>query len=115
MDAEKTGRIQIVCFDICGETLTCANIYGWKGSRPGTAEAERTDDLICICRLEFERMPPGPTLIAGDFNGPLEAFPTIMSMFKEEGWMDVGANSEKCGATPTSQHAKSTQVRAKPG
>ena len=76
LDAVKTGRIQIVCCDINGQTLVVANIYGWTGGRPGTPEAERTDDLICICKVQFESMAPGPKAICGDFNGPIEAFPS---------------------------------------
>jgi hypothetical protein len=45
-------------------------------------------------------MPPGPKLIAGDLNGPLEAFPTLMTMLREEGWTDVGADQAKCGGNP---------------
>ena len=30
-DAEKMGRCKTDCVDIAGETLVCANVYGWSG------------------------------------------------------------------------------------
>ena len=99
-DAAKTGRICIVCFDIAGQNLACATIYGWKGGKVGTAEAARTDDLICICKLEFCRMPPGPKVIGGDLNGPIEAFPTLVELIKEGGWTDIGADAGVCKGEP---------------
>ena len=50
-DAEKTGRCKIICTDIGGHTLACANIYGWSGGVSGSMEAERTDDVLAIIRM----------------------------------------------------------------
>ena len=56
-DAEKTGRCNIFCVDIAGQTLACANVYGWSGGIKGSKEAERTDDILAIIRMQFEKMP----------------------------------------------------------
>ena len=95
-DALATGRCNIFCFDIGGQTLVCANIYGWTGGSKGSKEAERTDDIISIVRMQFRQMPPGPKLICGDLNACTEALPTLKWMLKEEGWTDVGNNSSIC-------------------
>ena len=90
VDAEATGRCMIRCMDVGGVTMACANIYGWTGGVVGSKEAARTDDLLAIVRMQFAKLPPGPKMICGDFNGCLEAFPTIIDMIKEEGWTDIG-------------------------
>ena len=110
-DAIKIGRLLIVCCDLNGQTLAIANVYGWTGGRMGSVEAERTDDLFCICKLQFEELPPGPRMICGDFNGPLQAFPTLVEMMRSEGWTDIGADSAKCGGRPN-QPTSHTNVTA---
>ena len=99
-DAEATGRCKIVCTDLGGCTLACANIYGWTGGTVGSKEAARTDDTLTIVRMQFKQLPPGPKLICGDFNGPLEAFPTAGEMLKDEGWTDIGNDAKMCGGKP---------------
>ena len=50
-DAEATGRCMILCVDLGGTTLVCANVYGWTGALRGSMGAARTDDLITIVRM----------------------------------------------------------------
>jgi hypothetical protein len=76
--------------------LAVANIYGWTGGTPGSNEAERTDDILAIVRQQFKEMLPGPKAIVGDFNGTVEAFPTLQAMLEEEGWTDVGNSEAIC-------------------
>ena len=59
-DAEATGRCMILCVDLGGTTLVCANVYGWTGGLKGSMEAARTDDIITIARMQIEKMPKGP-------------------------------------------------------
>ena len=74
-DAEATGRCIILCTDVGGVTLACANVYGWTGGIKGSKEAARADDILTIIRRQFSKLPPGPKLICGDLNGNLDAFP----------------------------------------
>ena len=99
-DAIATGRCRITCMDLDGCTLTVANLYGWTWGQIGTYEAERTDDLVAIVRKQFAAMPPGPKAIVGDLNGPIEAFPTLMELIKEEGWTDIGNHHTICEGMP---------------
>ena len=91
-DAEKTGRCKICCIDIGGQTLACANVYGWSGGTGGSKEAERTDDILAIIRMQFKAMDPGPKLICGDLNAQRGCLPNLETMIKEEGWTDVGGD-----------------------
>ena len=100
LDAEASGRCMILCADLGGCTLTCANLYGWTGGTVGSKEAARTDDLITIVRMQFSKMPAGPKIICGDLNGSREAFPTIGEMIAEEGWTDIGNDPMKCKGRP---------------
>ena len=79
----------ILCVDLGGSTLACANVYGWTGGIKGSKEAARTDDILTIARMQFRKMPKGPALICGDLNGNLDAFPSILEMIAEEGWTDI--------------------------
>ena len=99
-DAERSGRCKIVCFDAGGVTLACAIVYGWTGAKKGNSLAARTDDILAIIELQFEAMDPGPTLIMGDLNSSLEAFPTAMALIKEHGWTDIGNDDSKCNGKP---------------
>ena len=45
-------------------------------------------------------MDVGPKAISGDLNGPLEAFPTILEMIKDQGWTDVGGHEAICKGKP---------------
>ena len=71
-----------------------------RGGLPGTEEAARTDDPTAIIRIQMSKLPPGPKMIWGDFNGSLEAFPTICDMSKEEGWTGIGNDTTKCSGRP---------------
>ena len=90
----------ILCVDLGGTTLVCANVYGWTGGIKGSKEAARTDDIITIVRMQFEKMPKGPKMICGDLNGNLEAFPSVIELIKEEGWTDIGNDEALCGGRP---------------
>ena len=46
--------------------------------------------------MQFEVLPPGPKLIAGDLNGSPEAFDTITTLIAEHGWTDVGMVAKLC-------------------
>ena len=76
-DAEKTGRCNIFCVDIAGQTLACANVYGWSGGIKGSKEAERTDDILAIVRMQFEKVPPGPKLSCGTLMPSGDACPPL--------------------------------------
>ena len=67
-DAFATGRCAMYEVGLKGTTLAIAVIYGWTGGRKGSAEAARTDDILTIVQMQFESMPVGPKLIAGDLN-----------------------------------------------
>ena len=99
-DVVATGRCRINCCDIDGSTLAVANIYGWTGGLPWTIEAERTDDIIAIVRKQFAEMASGPEAIVGDLNGPVDVFPTLLAMIKEEGWTDIGDPATICNGRP---------------
>ena len=86
--------MQFFCVDIAGHTLVCANVYGWSGGIKGSKEAERTDDILAITRMQFEKMPPGPKLICGDFNAQRGCLLTLEAMLAEEGWADIGNDSK---------------------
>ena len=109
-------RVEIYCIDLTGSTLAIAVIYGWTGGSKGTPEAARTDDLIAIVRMQFQLMDQGPKIIAGDLNGPIEAFPSLQAMLRDQGWFDVGAADDKCGGTPrqptchTNEGARETRI-----
>ena len=45
-------------------------------------------------------MPSGPNATVGDLNGPVDAFPTLLAMIKEEGWTDIGDHSTICNGRP---------------
>ena len=94
------GRCKIYCVDIAGETLVCANVYGWSGGVKGSKEAERTDDILAIVRMQFKRMAPGPKLICGDFNAQRGCLPNLETMLGEEGWTDVGDDNNATGGKP---------------
>ena len=55
-------------------------------------------------------------MIVADFNGPVEAFPTITSMLKDQGWTDIGMSEEKCGPATgaptchTNEGARETRI-----
>lgn len=83
-----------------GTTLAIAVIYGWTGGRKGSAEAARTGDIFTIVQMQYETMPAGPKLIAGDLNGSVEASPTLRAMFSERGWADLGMASNLCEGKP---------------
>jgi len=100
LDAEKTGRCKIFCVDIAGHTLVCAVVYGWTGGTKGSKEAERTDDILTIIRMQFLLMEEGPKLICGDFNATADALPTLDAMLKEEGWTDAGSDQKICKDSP---------------
>ena len=112
LDAEKTGRCKIFCIDIGGHTVACAVIYGWTDGSKGSREAERTDDILSIIRMQFLLMEEGPKLICGDFNATAEALPTLDSMLKEEGWTDVGDDHKICKGNP-GQNTCHTNAMAK--
>jgi exonuclease III len=95
-DAELTGRCKILCIDLGGTTLACANIYGWSGGEPGSKEAARTNDIITIVRMQFAKMKPGPKMICGDLNARTEALSTLQLMLDEEGWTDIGKDPRFC-------------------
>ena len=99
-DAEAPGRCMLLCVDLVGPTLVCANVYGWAGGIKGSKEAARTDDIITIVRMQFDKMPKGPELICGDLNGNLEAAPSSIELIKEEGWTDIGNDEALCGGRP---------------
>ena len=99
-DAEKMGRCKIYCVDIAGQTLVCANVYGWSGGVKGSKEAERTDDILAIVRMQFKKMPPGPKLICGDLNAQRGCLPNLEAMLGEEGWTDVGNDSKATRGKP---------------
>ena len=86
--------------DLNGTTLAIVVIYGWTGGRKSSAEAARTDDILTIVQMQFETMPAGPKLIAGDLNGSVEAFPTMQAMLSEKGWTDLGMASSLCEGKP---------------
>ena len=90
----------ILCVDLGGTTLVCANVYGWTGGLKDSMEAARTDDIITIVRMQFEKMPKGPKMICGDLNGNLEAFPSVTELIKEEGWTDIGDDDALCSGRP---------------
>ena len=96
LDAVATGRCIIICMDLGGTTLSIACIYGWTGAKQNTSNAERTNDIISIVQLQFERMSEGPKAIVGDLNGDIEDFPTLGTLLKDQGWMDVGNDPAKC-------------------
>ena len=98
LDAEKTGRCKIFRTDVAGHTLVCAVIYGWTGGIKGSKEAERTDDILTIIRMQFLLMDEGPKLICGDFNATADALPTLEAMLKEEGWTDAGNDPKSAKA-----------------
>ena len=50
--------------------------------------------------MQFEALPQGPKLIAGDLDGTPEAFQTIGTLTIENGWADVGMASNPCGGAP---------------
>ena len=50
--------------------------------------------------MQFEALPPGPKLIAGDLNGNPEAFSTITTLTAEYGWADVGMIGKLCNGDP---------------
>ena len=66
----------------------------------GSKLVARTDDLLAIIEVQFEAMEPGPKVIMGDFNGPIEAFPTAIALMKEHGWTDIGNDAAKCQGQP---------------
>ena len=99
-DAVETGRCKIVCVDIGGQTLACANVYGWSGGISGSKEAGRTDDLLVIIRMQFKSMPPGPKLICGDLNAQRGYLPNLEAMFSEEGWTDIGSDEKATKGNP---------------
>ena len=103
-DAEKMGRCKIYCVDIAGETLVCANVYGWSGGVKGSKEAERTDDILAIVRMQFKKMAPGPKLICGDLNAQRGCLPNLEAMLEEEGWTDVGNDNKATRGNPGHAH-----------
>ena len=100
LDAVATGRCAIYCMGTGGATPVIAVIYGWTGAKKGSPEAARTDDLLTIVQLEFATLPPGHKMIAGDLNGTTEAFDTLTTMIKEQGWTDVGLAENICNSRP---------------
>ena len=100
LDAERSGRCKIVCFDAGGCTVVCAIVYGWTGATKGSQIAARTDDILAIIQLQFELMDPGPKLIMGDFNGTLDAFPTATALIEEHEWTDIGNDYALCQGKP---------------
>ena len=69
-------------------------------SKKGSPEAARTDDILTIAQVQFEALPPGPKLIAGDLNGNPEALNTITTLTAEYGWTDVGMVGKLCKGEP---------------
>ena len=78
-------------------------MYGWSGGIKGSKEAERTDDILAIVRMQFEKMTPGPKLICGDLNAQRGCLSTLEAMLAEEGWTDIG-NDDKATRGNTDQH-----------
>ena len=85
----------------------------WRNK--GSPQAARTDDILTIFQMQFEKMDPGPKLIAADLNGPTDAFPTINAMIKEQGWTDIGMDNTKCDGEPGQPTCQTNEVSVKPG
>ena len=75
-------------------------MYGWSGGIKGSKEAERTDDILAIVRMQFKRMPPGPKLICGDLNAQRGCLPNLEAMLSEEGWTDIGNDDKATRGSP---------------
>ena len=102
--------------DLEGITLAIAVIHGWTGGRKGPDEAARADDILTIVQMQFEAMPAGPKLIAGDLNGTVDAFQTLQTMLSEKDWTDLGMASNLCegrlgqAACQTKDMAKESRI-----
>ena len=70
------------------------------GGGKGTKEAERTDDLIAIIRMQLQELPEGPKMICGDVNAKVEDLPTLHDMIRKEGWTDAGNDGRMCKGNP---------------
>ena len=91
---------KVICVNIAGQTLACANVYGWSGGVQGSKEVERTDDILAIVRMQFKRMLPGPKLICGDLNAQRGCLPNLEAMLSEEGWTDIGNDDKATQGRP---------------
>ena len=78
-------------------------------------EVARTDDILTIIQVQFEALPQGLKLIAGDLNGTPEAFNTIGALTTENGLADVGMVSNLCDGAPGQNtcHSKDTSTEAR--
>ena len=66
--------------------------------------------------MQFEALPRGPKLIAGDLNGVPETFNTIIALTTEDGWTDVWMVGKLCNGEPgqytchSSEKAKESRI-----
>ena len=58
-DAEKLGRCKIYCVDIAGQTLACANIYGWSGGIKGLQRGGANGRHPGYSQDAVQKAPPG--------------------------------------------------------
>ena len=90
-DAEKYGRLIICCFEIKGQTVAVANIYGWTAGNDKEEQAQKTDDLMCVVFQEVESWNIQHYIIAGDINGSTDRFPVLRDKIEEGQIIDIGA------------------------
>ena len=70
------------------------------GSKTGSPDAARTDDILIIIQMQLEALPPGPKLIAGDLNGSPDVLDAITTLTREYGWRDLGMVAKLCKGEP---------------
>jgi len=92
------GRIGLYTFEVSKDNFVlCYIIYGYPNSEKDDEAASRTCDILAIAMQDAQEQDPGPILITGDLNGPLDRFPSLENAIQQGEWIDVGANASVNG------------------
>lgn len=116
MAAEKREMQDRVFQRWRNHSCVCGIVNGWTGTKKGSKDAARTDDILAILQTQFDAMEPGPKLIMEDLNCSLENFPTAMALIKEHGWTNIGNDDHNCQGKPgrttcyTKEEAKESRI-----
>ena len=94
------GRVGLYTFEVVkGQFLLCYIVYGYPNAEKDDEAAARTCDLPSMILHDSEQQDPGPKLIVGDLNAPIERVPSLEAGITQGSWIDVGANGSVNGGS----------------
>jgi hypothetical protein len=92
------GRIGKYTFEVTkGQFILCYIIYGYPRAENDGWQAARTCDLMATVFSDAEKQDPGPILIMGDINAPINRIPSLQAALQQGLWRDLGASASHNG------------------